>query len=249
MELRDNDLLLRHLKPEDAAILAELANNEKISRNLRNAFPHPYTLDHAGDFIKKYSEHTSIFVFAIEFKGNYTGNISLSVGSDVYCKSAEIGYFIGEKYWNKGIATRAVKLICRFGFENLDINRIYTGIYEYNPASMRVLEKCGFIQEGVFNKSVFKNNNYYDEHRYSLLKAKERKLLPGVVAPDENQIKEISEELQTGARCLFNMKKGTIIKLPGLEWEDDVDISLFKKEIILYLCKKLIYANSNTECR
>jgi len=99
--------------------------------------------------------------------------------------------------------------------------------------------KCGFMQEGVFNKSVFKNNNYYDEHRYSLLKAKERKLLPGVVAPDENQIKEISEELQTGARCLFNRKKGTIIKLPGLEWEDNIDMNLFKKEIILYLCKNI----------
>lgn len=98
------------------------------------------------------------------------GNVSLMVGTDIYRKSAEIGYFIGEPFWNKGITTKAVNLITKFGFENLDIVRIYTGIFEYNPASQRVLEKCGFTKEGVFRKSICKYGQVYDEIRYAKIK-------------------------------------------------------------------------------
>ena len=83
-------------------------------------------------------------IFAIEYQGEYVGNISLSVGTDIYRKSAEIGYFIGEPFWNKGIMTKAVNLITEYGFEKLSIIRIYTGIFDYNKSSQRVLEKCGF---------------------------------------------------------------------------------------------------------
>jgi RimJ/RimL family protein N-acetyltransferase len=84
--------------------------------------------------------------------------------------SAEIGYFIGEPYWNKGIVTKAVKLITEYGFQHLGIIRIQTGVFEYNTASQRVLEKCGFVKEGVFRKSVIKQGKLWDEVRYAKLK-------------------------------------------------------------------------------
>lgn len=165
------NIQLRPLTISDAPRLAELANNPKISINLRDAFPSPYTLDNAMIFIDMCSAFKPTQVFAIDYNGEYVGNIGLHPGSDVYRKSAEIGYFLGEPYWNKGIMTEAVKKIVEYGFANLDIVRIHTGIFEYNTASQRVLEKCGFKKEAVFEKAVLKNNQLWNEVRYVLLKS------------------------------------------------------------------------------
>jgi len=83
--------------------------------------------------------------------------------------TAEIGYWIGEPYWSKGIATKAVRLITKYGFNKLELVRIYTGVFDYNKASQRVLEKAGFKLECIFEKSIFKNNQIYDEYRYGLI--------------------------------------------------------------------------------
>lgn len=163
-------VVLRPLKKEDAPIMAELANNKKISMNLRDGFPDPYTLKDAEKFIEQFGQHKQMHVFAVEYNGRYAGNIGLHIEGDVYRKSAEIGYFLGEPYWNKGIMTKAVKLVTDYGFKNLDIVRIHTGIFEYNRASQRVLEKCGFKKEGVFEKAIVKNNRIWNEIRYALLK-------------------------------------------------------------------------------
>jgi RimJ/RimL family protein N-acetyltransferase len=161
---------LRHFSISDAPRLAELANNPKISINLRDAFPSPYTLANAQNFIAMCSAYQPAQVFAIEYNDEYVGNIGLHPEKDVYRKSAEIGYFLGEPYWNKGIMTEAVKQMVKYGFENLGIVRIHTGIFEYNIASQRVLEKCGFKKEAIFEKAVFKNNQLWNEVRYALLK-------------------------------------------------------------------------------
>jgi [ribosomal protein S5]-alanine N-acetyltransferase len=167
IELSSGDIKLREFRKTDAQRLVALANNEKIARNLRDGFPHPYTLKHAEEFIEKFIGLDPPTFFAIEYKGEYVGNISLMKGNDVYRKSAEIGYFIGEAYWNKGIASAAVSLITEYGFKNLDIIRIHTGVYELNIASQRVLEKCGFAREGVFQKSIFKQGKFLNEVRYA----------------------------------------------------------------------------------
>jgi len=167
MELKSGNIKLRPLRLSDAGRLAELANNEKISRNLRDGFPNPYTLADAQNFLGKFTDQNPVTYFGIEYNGEHVGNISLVPGQDIYRKSAEIGYFIGEPYWNKGIVTTAVNLITDYGFKHLGIIRIHTGVFEYNSASMRVLEKCGFTREGVFRKSVFKQNKIWDEVRYS----------------------------------------------------------------------------------
>lgn len=170
IQLTNENVTLREFISDDKYRLVELANNPKISINLRDGFPNPYTLADAENFLEKYAGLESSQIFAIEYRGDYVGNIGLHKGTDVYRKSAEIGYFLGEPYWNLGIMTKAVNLICDFGFKNMDIVRIHAGIFEFNPASMRVLEKCGFKKEGVFEKSIIKNGAIYDEFRYAKIK-------------------------------------------------------------------------------
>ena len=167
MELKSGNILLRNFKETDVALMTELANNRNISRNVRDAFPYPYTKEDAEKFIQTFINQNPVTVFAIEYQGEYVGNIGLMVGQDVYRKSAEIGYFIGEPYWNKGIVTTAVNLITDYGFKCLDIVRIHTGVFEYNTASQRVLEKCGFEKEGIFKKSICKDNKIWNEIRYA----------------------------------------------------------------------------------
>ena len=170
VNLLHEDVSLREFTPNDRLRLAELANNSKVSLNLRDSFPHPYTLSDAEGFIQLCRNIAPPQIFAIEYNGEYVGNIGLHKGEDVYRKSAEIGYFLGEPYWNKGIMTKAVNLICTYGFTHLDIERIHTGVFEYNIASQRVLEKCGFTNEAVFKLSVYKQGKLWNEVRYAKFK-------------------------------------------------------------------------------
>jgi RimJ/RimL family protein N-acetyltransferase len=165
-KLTNENVTLREFTPDDIYRLAELADNPKIAVNLRDGFPNPYTIADAENFFEKYAEQESSLVLAIEYNGEYVGNIGLHKASDVYRLSAEIGYFLGEPYWNLGIMTKAIPLICDYGFKNLDIVRIHAGIFEFNTASMRVLEKCGFKKEAVCKMAIIKQGKIYDEVRY-----------------------------------------------------------------------------------
>lgn len=166
MVISDQVVKLRPLLQTDKFRLAELADNPRVAINLRDGFPNPYTISDAEKFIENFGIQNPQQIFAIEFEGEYVGNIGLHKGTDVYRMSAEIGYFLGEPYWNKGIMTRAVNLICDYGFKKLDIVRIYAGIFEFNPASMKVLEKCGFKLESVAQKAIFKKGKIYNELKY-----------------------------------------------------------------------------------
>lgn len=172
MRLESENIVLRNFEKTDANRLASLANNKNISQNLRDGFPHPYTLEDAESFLQKYRYQDIESVFAIEYNGEYVGNIGLVPGQDVYRRSAELGYFIGEPYWNKGITTKAVNLITEYGFNKLDLVRIFAGVFEYNIPSQRVLEKCGFQREGILRKSVVKKNKIWDEYRYAKINPK-----------------------------------------------------------------------------
>lgn len=172
MKLKSGNIELRSFRKTDAKKMLELANNEKISQNLRDGFPYPYALKDAENFIQNCQSQKIKSSFAIFCNGVYVGNIGLAIGQDIYRKSAELGYFIGEPFWNKGIATIAVNLITEYGFKHLDLVRIYSGIFEYNTPSMRVLEKCGFIREAVLRKSVIKKNKIWDEVRYAKINPK-----------------------------------------------------------------------------
>ncbi|MEL6251265.1 MAG: GNAT family protein [Bacteroidota bacterium] len=170
MKIRENQVLLRSLKIADAAPMALLANNKKIWDNVRDYMPYPYGEQNGREFIEMVHEEERPLTFGISYKGRLAGVISLVAQEDIYRKTAEIGYWLGEPFWGKGIATQAVKMITKYGFEQMDFIRLYAGIFEYNIGSMRVLEKNGYVKEGIFKKALIKNNQIWDEHRYALLK-------------------------------------------------------------------------------
>lgn len=147
------------------------ANNEKIAINLRNSFPFPYTLKDAKSFILNSlnSEDNQIFK-AITFDGEAIGSISIVQKEDVYSKSAEIGYWLSEDFWNKRIMSKAIKLISNLAFEELDIIKIYAEPFSHNLASRRALENAGFELEAILRKSIYKNNQFFDSCIYSLFR-------------------------------------------------------------------------------
>jgi len=161
---------IRPLNLSDKSELANLANNKKIADNLRDYFPYPYNENDADYFIRLTEKEKPKQNFGILYNGKLCGVIGLIIQKDVYRKSAEIGYWIGEPYWGIGIATKAVELITDYSFNTLDLNRIFAGVFEFNIASMKVLEKNGFKKEGIFKKAVLKNGKFFDEHRYYKLK-------------------------------------------------------------------------------
>ncbi len=164
--MKPKEVILRELHLSDISQLAKLANNKNIWVNLRDSFPYPYGEIDAKIFINSVIEEKPKQNFGIEYDGDLCGVIGLIIQKDVYRKSAEIGYWIGESYWGKGIATKAIKLITKYGFEDLKLVRIHAGVFEFNIGSMKVLEKNGYKKEGVFKKAIFKNDKVLDEHKY-----------------------------------------------------------------------------------
>ena len=165
----DIQVKLRRLHQKDAPVLATLANNKNVWDNLRDLMPHPYAEKDAIDFIEMVDKEDPHCTFALEFENELCGVIGLMLQKDVYRFSGEIGYWIGEPYWGRGIASHGIKMILEYGFTQLNLSRIFAGAYEYNMGSMRVLEKNGFEKEGVLKKAVFKNGEFYDEHRFGIL--------------------------------------------------------------------------------
>jgi [ribosomal protein S5]-alanine N-acetyltransferase len=161
-------LQLRQLKASDQKALAAAANNKKIWDNVRDAMPHPYSENDAMAFIKFVKSENPNNILAIVYENEFAGMIGLHPQKDVYRLSAELGYWIAEPFWGKGIATAAVQMMLQHGFETLKLNRIYAGIFEHNLASMRVLEKCGFEKEGISRQAIVKNNMVLDEHRFAI---------------------------------------------------------------------------------
>ena len=154
---------IRPWKPEDASELAAICNNKEIWINVRDAFPHPYTVANAVEWIRHTLGQQPIQNMAIVYNGGIAGSIGVTPKQDVYRKSIEIGYFIAEKYWGKGIATAAVSLLLEYIASNFDVVRIYAEVFGHNLASMKVLEKNGFHLEGIRKKAVIKNNVIMDD--------------------------------------------------------------------------------------
>lgn len=162
---------LHRLSLSDAPEIARLINNRKIWDNLRDFIPNPYGVEDGEFFVNLTQKENPPQTFGIVLdETQLCGVIGLVIQQDVHRFSAEIGYWIGEEYWGKGIGTQAIHLMVDYGFNELSLNRIFSGVFEYNQPSMRILEKCGFMKEGIFKKAVFKNGNFYDEHRYAILK-------------------------------------------------------------------------------
>ncbi len=161
---------LRKWQPEDVESLVKYANNSKIAKNLTNQFPHPYRKEDAIKFIQMTLSQQPTTIFAIEINGEAVGSIGLHPQTDVHLKNAELGYFLGEPYWGKGIMTAAIQQMVDYGFKTFEITRIFARPFGTNFGSQRVLEKAGFVLEGRFEKILFKNGEYLDDLIYAVRK-------------------------------------------------------------------------------
>ncbi len=161
-------LVLRPWQESDLHDLVQHANNATVAGFMTDQFPHPYTEDAGRQFIALTASHAPRRMFAIAVAGRVAGAIGIHPQTDILSKNAEIGYWLGETYWGQGLATEAVKQMIVYGFRNFDILRIYGRVFGNNPASARVLEKCGFEKEAHFHQTIFKNGVLLDELIYGL---------------------------------------------------------------------------------
>ena len=164
------NITLRKWEKADIKSLARNANNKKIWDNLRDEFPYPYTEMAAKQWIDIANEDNPLTNFAIEYNGNAIGGIGIILKTDIFRKNVEIGYWLGEKFWNKGFVTKAVKAMVEYTFDNFNTVRIFAHVFETNIGSIRVLEKCNFRKEAILKNAVIKNNKIQDCHIYSILK-------------------------------------------------------------------------------
>jgi len=161
---------LRPWRIDDLNDLVNYANNSKIAANLTNLFPHPYREENGISFIQMVLKQSPTQVFAIEINNKASGSIGLHPQTDVHSQNMELGYWLAEDYWNKGIITAAVIQLVAYGFKTFTINRIFARPFGTNISSQKVLEKAGFKLEGRFEKSIFKNGKYDDELIYGIRK-------------------------------------------------------------------------------
>ena len=166
------NVALRQWEIKDAPDLAVAINNKKVLDNLRDGIPYPYSENDAVEFITATlaSSTDSQYAYAITCDGKVIGSIGVFRKENVHRLTAELGYYIAEPYWGKGIMTEAVRQMCSCIFENTDIIRIFAEPYAYNTASCRVLEKAGFGFEGTLRKNALKNGQAVDMKLYAILK-------------------------------------------------------------------------------
>jgi ribosomal-protein-alanine N-acetyltransferase len=159
--------ILRGWEETDRDSLVAQANNRNVWRNLRDRFPHPYTENDAEAWLALARAQPDWLNWAIVVDDAAVGCVGLEPLTDVHAGTTHIGYWLGEPYWGRGIMTAAVQAIAGHAFSPLGFKRIETPVFAWNPASMRVLEKCGFVREGVMAKSVLKDGELIDSVLYA----------------------------------------------------------------------------------
>ncbi len=161
---------LRALRAGDAAAMARHANNPKVAAYLRDRFPHPYGVEDARRFLQYADATAGECVAGIEVEGEIAGAIGVQFRSDIERCSAELGYWLGETYWGRGIVTAAIRGFTGWAMPRFALTRVYAEVFAENPASARVLEKAGFARIGVLRKAAIKNGVYRDYVLYDLVR-------------------------------------------------------------------------------
>ena len=144
-----------------------LADKAALLRHANNRFPHPYTEADADAWLTVFSKEPGHLRWAIDVEGEAVGGIGAEPGEGIFAKTGNFGYWLGETFWNRGIMTAAVRATADYALEVLDLARLESPVFEWNPASMRVLEKCGFQREGVRRKGIFKDGQIIDAVIYA----------------------------------------------------------------------------------
>ncbi len=162
--------VVRPWRRGDETSLVLHANNRKIWLNLRDGFPHPYTLADAGKWIELNLGRDPATSFAIVVDGNAVGGIGIERKSDVERRSAEIGFWLGEPYWGRGIMTAAVRAVAEYAFRTFDLVRLFGYVFEWNTGSMRVLEKAGCVREACLRRAAVKDGKIIDVYLYAAVR-------------------------------------------------------------------------------
>lgn len=168
--LADGDVALRRYRRDDASRLAAIADNPAVGRFLADRFPYPYRLADAEEWLDLASAEVRVCNFAVEWNGELVGGAGLEPMGDVHAGTAGVGYWLGEGYWGRGLATRAVRLLTRYAFDELLFIRLQALVFVANAPSMRVLEKAGYVREGVMRAHVRKAGVVTDAVLYAKLR-------------------------------------------------------------------------------
>ena len=167
MEITCTTCVLRPLVTADAECLAAHANDRDIWLNLRDRFPHPYSVTDALAYIAAVTDRTRQTSFGIVVDGEAAGSISLMPGDDIARHTAEIGYWLGRRFWNRGVVTDALRAATGYAFSELGMHRVFAMPFVQNAASRRVLEKAGYVLEGRLLHSAVKAGALLDQWLYA----------------------------------------------------------------------------------
>jgi RimJ/RimL family protein N-acetyltransferase len=170
MKITTPHVILRDWSYDDTESLVRHADNPRISAMMRDAFPSPYTRKDAQRFITMATGPAPDLLLAIDINGEAVGGVGIHLLDDVKHGTAEIGYWISESLWGKGIMSEAIGSLVPVAFKQYAIVRLQAGIFSNNPASMRVMEKCGFSREAVHRNAIIKKGIILDEVMYVLFR-------------------------------------------------------------------------------
>ena len=161
--------VLRSWRPTDLDSLVHHANNRNVWITLRDRFPHPYTVEAGKAWLSFSAAEDPPTSLTIDVEGTAVGGIGVVLGLDVHSHSGEIGYWLGEAYWGRGIASAAVQGFVPWAAQTFGLTRFFAEVFETNASSMRVLEKSGFVREGLLRHQVRKDGRYLDQAVYGLV--------------------------------------------------------------------------------
>jgi RimJ/RimL family protein N-acetyltransferase len=165
---------LRAFQESDLDNLVNLANNKEVSRYLIDTFPYPYTKENAIWWLQEDHHQNDMVNYAITLQDELIGGIGITPNRGWRSHLAEIGYWLGEPYWNKGYTTWALTKMTVHAFVDLKIKKLYAPVFEENFGSMRVLEKCGFYREGLLNLEIFKDGAFHNIHYFAKINPDEK---------------------------------------------------------------------------
>jgi RimJ/RimL family protein N-acetyltransferase len=155
---------LRKYQVEYVEEFAKYRNNPNISKNGFDRTPNPYTINDATELFNKQIDKIPAERFLIFWDNQLCGEIGIWLNEDIFRVNADLGYFIAEPFWGKGIVTEAIRLMTEYTFNSFSVIRIVAGVFEHNKASMRALEKNGYILESIHKKAVIKNGQIIDDY-------------------------------------------------------------------------------------